>query len=137
MPSNNSKYTQEMREETARFIIESGKSATSMAEEQGIDTNTVCRWVRDYRRAHNMPSYAEAKGIVKKEPKTEGELMYKIKELEKDLNEVVGGGPGEERTVLGAEDHNVMLKDVTPANIVGVPDPHDEQIVGGAVLPLL
>ena len=67
---------------------------------------------------------------------------------EKDLNEVVGGGPGEERTVLGAEDHNVMLKDVTPANIVGVPDPHDEQIVGvpdphdeqivgGAVLPLL
>ena len=46
---------------------------------------------------------------------------------EKDLNEVVGG----------AEDHNVMLKDVTPANIVGVPDPHDEQIVGGAVLPLL
>lgn len=56
---------------------------------------------------------------------------------EKDLNEVVGGGPGEERTVLGAEDHNVMLKDVTPANIVGVPDPHDEQIVSGAVLPLL
>ena len=85
MPSNNSKYTQEMREQTARFIIESGRSATSMAEEMGIDTNTVCRWVRDYRRTHNMPSYAEAKGIVKKEPKTEGELMYKIKELEKAL----------------------------------------------------
>ena len=72
-----------MREETARFILESGKSATSVAEEMGIDTNTVCRWVRDYRRAHNMPSYAEAKGIVKKEPKTEGELMQRIKELEK------------------------------------------------------
>ena len=85
MPSNNSKYPQEMREETARFILESGKSATSVAEEMGIDTNTVCRWVRDYRRAHNMPSYAEAKGIVKKEPKTEGELMQRIKELEKAL----------------------------------------------------
>ena len=85
MPSNNSKYSQEMREETARYIIETGKSATSMAEEMGIDTNTVCRWVRDYRRAHNMPSYAEAKGIAKKEPKTEGELMHKIKELEKAL----------------------------------------------------
>ena len=56
MPSNNSKYSQEMREETARFILESGKSATSTAEELGIDVNTVCRWVRDYRRAHNLPS---------------------------------------------------------------------------------
>ena len=84
MPSNNSKYTQEMRDQTARFILESGKSATSVAEEMGIDTNTVCRWVRDYRRAHNMPSYAEAKGIVKKELKTEGELMHRVKELERE-----------------------------------------------------
>ena len=74
-----------MREQTARYILESGKSATSVAEEMGIDTNTVCRWVRDYRRAHNMPSYAEAKGIVKKEPKTEGKLMHRVKELEKEL----------------------------------------------------
>jgi transposase-like protein len=49
MPSNRTKSSEEMREETARFIIESGKSATSVAEEMGIDTNTVCRWVRDYR----------------------------------------------------------------------------------------
>ena len=50
MPSNNSKYTQEIREKTARYILENKKSATSVAEEMGIDTNTVCRWVRDYRR---------------------------------------------------------------------------------------
>ena len=37
MPSNNRKYTPEMREQTAKHIIESGKSATSMAEELGID----------------------------------------------------------------------------------------------------
>ena len=61
MPSNNSKYSQEMREETARFILESGKSATSTAKELGIDVNTVCRWVRDYRRAHDLPS-----GLVSK-----------------------------------------------------------------------
>ena len=85
MPSNNSKYTQEIREQTARYIIENGKSATSVAEEMGIDTNTVCRWVRDYRRSHNMPSYAEEKGIKHKEPQTEGELLYRIKELEKEL----------------------------------------------------
>ena len=85
MPSNNSKYSQEMREQTARHILETGKSATSMAEELGIGVDTVCRWVRDYRRAHGMPSYAEARGIVKREPKTEGELVFRIKELEKEL----------------------------------------------------
>ena len=51
MPSNNSKYSPEMREQTARFILESNRSATSVAEEMGIDTNTVCHWVRDLRRA--------------------------------------------------------------------------------------
>jgi len=40
MPSNNSKYTTEMREQTAAHIIENHKSATGMAEEMGIDTNT-------------------------------------------------------------------------------------------------
>ena len=54
MPSNNSKYTQEIREKTARYILENKKSATSVAEEMGIDTNTVCRWVRDYRRKYNF-----------------------------------------------------------------------------------
>lgn len=63
MPSNNTKYTEEMRERTARHILESGKSATSVAEEMGIDKNTVCRWVRDYRRKYRLPSYAESNGI--------------------------------------------------------------------------
>lgn len=65
MPSNNSKYSEEIRERTAKHIIESNKSATSVAEEMGIDTNTVCRWVRDYRRKNHLPSYAESKGIKK------------------------------------------------------------------------
>lgn len=85
MPSNRSKYSQEMREETARFVLENGRSATSVAEELGIDVNTVCRWVRDYRRKHGMPSYAEEKGIVKAKALTEGEQKHRIKELEREL----------------------------------------------------
>ena len=85
MPSNNSKYTQEMRDKTARYVLETGKSATSVAEELGINTNTVCKLVREYRRNHELPSYAEEKGIVKKEPQTEDEMMGRIKELEKEL----------------------------------------------------
>ena len=69
MPSNNAKYSEEMREQTAAFIIETGKSATSMSEELGIDKKTVCRWVRDYRRKHKLPTYAEEKRIRRSEPK--------------------------------------------------------------------
>ncbi len=63
MPSNNAKYTQEFREETARYVIESGKSSTSVAEEIGIDKNTVCTWVRAYRRKNGMPSYTENRAL--------------------------------------------------------------------------
>ena len=49
MPSNNSKYTPELRERTVKYILENGKLAASVAEEMGIDTNNVCRWVRDHR----------------------------------------------------------------------------------------
>lgn len=87
MPSNNSKYSEEFREQTARHILENGKSATSMAEEMGIDTNTVCRWVRDYRRKHNLPTYAEEKGLRKAPPKDNIELRQRIRELEAKIKE--------------------------------------------------
>jgi len=48
MPSPNARYSPEVREQTAEFILSSGKSATSVAEEMGIDTNTVCKWLREY-----------------------------------------------------------------------------------------
>jgi len=79
MPSNNSKYTEEFREQTVKLIFETGKSATRMAEEIGIDTNTVCRWVRDYRRKYNMPIYAEEKGIKTHPPKDSIELRQRSK----------------------------------------------------------
>lgn len=88
MPSNRTKYSDEMREETAKFIIESGRSATSVAEEMGIDTNTVCRWVRDYRRKHNMPTYKEEKGIgIKDSNKIEDE-RFRIKVQEREIRKL-------------------------------------------------
>jgi len=84
MPSNNSKYSEETRESTAKFILEKGRSATSVAEELGIDTNTVCRWVRDYRRKNKMPTYAEEKGISIPRAKSDKELAIRVKELEKE-----------------------------------------------------
>ena len=83
MPSSNCKYTPEFREETARYIIESGRSATGMAEEIGIDKNTVCSWVRDYRKKKGLPSYAEEKGIRELSPKERNEEDRRIRELYK------------------------------------------------------
>lgn len=85
MPSNNSKYTQEMRDQTVKYILEKGISATQMAEETGVDKNTVCSWVREYKRRNNLPSYAEAKGFKRSEPKTNIELGYRVKELEREV----------------------------------------------------
>jgi transposase len=67
------------------MIIETGKSATSFAEETGVDTNTVCRWVRDYRRKHDLPSYDEIKGIKPQHPVSDRELIKRNKELESKL----------------------------------------------------
>ena len=85
MPSNNSKYTQELRDRTVKHIIENGKSATSVAEEMGIDTNTVCRWVRDYRRKNHMPSYEQSKGIKKVTDHYDKEVNKQLKERDKRI----------------------------------------------------
>ena len=63
MASNNSNYSEKMRERAARYVIENGKSTTGLAENLGIDINTVCRWVRAYRRKNILPSCDETKGI--------------------------------------------------------------------------
>ena len=85
MPSNSSKYSQQMREETAKFILQNKKSATSVAEELGINVNTVCRWVRECRRTHGLPGYAEEKGITRAKSLEKSEQKYRIKELKMKL----------------------------------------------------
>ena len=88
MPSNNSKYTPEFREKVVRFIMESGKSATSVSEEMGLDKNTVCRWVRDYRRAQGMPTYAEEKHLNNTKSKKERDYKRELKAKTKRIQEL-------------------------------------------------
>ena len=77
MASNNSKYTPEYRKEICQLIISSGRSATSIAEEMGIDKNAVCSWMRDYRRQNQLPTYAEEKGIQRSVREEDAELKRK------------------------------------------------------------
>jgi transposase-like protein len=88
MPSNNSKYSDEMRERTVLHILNSGKSATAVAEELGIDTNTVCKWVREYRRKNNMPSPTVARATERTERiQDPGDMKRKLKEIENRLKQ--------------------------------------------------
>ena len=84
MPSNNCKYTPKFREETAKYIVENGKSATKTAEEIGIDKGTVFNWVREYRKKNGLPSYAEEKGIRELGQKERNEEERRIRDLEKE-----------------------------------------------------
>lgn len=76
------KYNEEMKLQTVKYVLEGGKSATKVTKELGIDTNTVCRCVREYREAQGMPSY-EAEQRIKRQ--TADEMAAKIKELEKEI----------------------------------------------------
>lgn len=64
------------------YVLEGGKSASKAAAELGIDKNTVCRWVREYRERHQMPTY-EVERRIKKQ--SADELTARNKELEKEL----------------------------------------------------
>lgn len=72
------KYSEEMKEETAIYILESGKSITVASKELGINVNTACRWINQYKKRH---------GIISNEnkPASSEEMQNKIKDLEKQL----------------------------------------------------
>ncbi len=78
------KYSPEMKEQTVKYILGWGSSASKAAIELGIDKNTVCRWVREYREAHQMPTYEVERKIKKK---SADELIAGNKELEKLLKQ--------------------------------------------------
>lgn len=72
------KYLEEMKEETAIYILESGKSITLASEELGINVNTACRWINKYKKKHGTISNEN-------KPASSDEMQNKLKDLEKQL----------------------------------------------------
>lgn len=88
MPSLNSKYTDEFRDRTVKYILDSHKSASSVGEELGVDKNTICSWVRDYRRKNHLPSYKEEQEIRGKSAKDSQAQILKMKEDKRRILEL-------------------------------------------------
>ncbi|MCQ2053134.1 MAG: helix-turn-helix domain-containing protein [Fibrobacter sp.] len=77
-------YNSETREQVIKLVLKGEKSANQIAKELGIGPNTVGRWVNEYRKAHNLPSYREERRIRKVSVE---ELAAKNKELERKLKQ--------------------------------------------------
>ena len=56
-------YNSETREQVIKLVLKGEKSANQIAKEFGIGPNTVGRWVNEYRKEHNLPSYREERRI--------------------------------------------------------------------------
>ncbi|MCL4103139.1 transposase [Fibrobacter sp. HC4] len=84
-------YNEEMKLQTIKLVLKGEKSATKLAKEIGVTANTVCRWVQDYRKKNNLPSYEEERRLKKvsiEELATKNrELERKLKQREKELAE--------------------------------------------------
>lgn len=84
-------YNEEMKLQTVKIVLKGEKSATKIAKDIGVTANTVCRWVQDYRRQNNLPSYEEERRLKRvsiEELATKNrELERKLKQREKELAE--------------------------------------------------
>ena len=60
------KYSEGMKLQTVKYVLVGEKVATKVSKELGIDTNTVCRWVREYLEVNQMSSY-EAEQQIKRQ----------------------------------------------------------------------
>ncbi len=56
-------YNEEMRLQTIKLVLKGDKSAAKIAKDLGINQNTVSRWVKEYRKQNNLPTYEEERRI--------------------------------------------------------------------------
>lgn len=79
---SNRKYSQEMIDQTVKLVLKGEKSANKIAQDLGITPNTICRWVKAYKKEHNLPSYEVERQMRKTSVE---DLQAKNRELEKKL----------------------------------------------------
>jgi len=79
----NVNYPEELKEQVSKIVVEGRSSATGIAIEMGIDKNTVCRWVKEYRKTHGLPEDTERERD--KELRT---MIDRCDELERELRKM-------------------------------------------------
>ena len=76
-----------IHEQLAKTIIENGLSTTTVGQVLGIDEGIISAWVRDYCYEDKLASHAEARGLMTTTPLTERELVLRVEELEREIEQ--------------------------------------------------
>jgi len=105
---SNRKYSQEMIDQTVKLVLKGEKSANKIAQDLGITPNTICRWVKAYKKEHNLPSYEVERQMRKTSVE---DLQAKNRELEKKLKK-------KERELEDERETIDILKKIYKPNIV-------------------
>jgi len=101
-------YNDEMRLQTVKLVLKGEKSATKIAKDIGVNPNTICRWVQEYRKQNNLPTYEEERRIRKVSVE---ELAAKNKDLERKLKQ-------REKELADEKETVEILKKIYKPNIV-------------------
>jgi len=56
----NSKYTREFRDSSVQLVLNSQESTTKIAKDLDVNEKTLYNWVREYKKANNIPIFQEA-----------------------------------------------------------------------------
>jgi transposase len=51
----NSKYTREFRDSSVQLVLNSNESTAKIAKDLDINEKTLYNWVREYKKANNIP----------------------------------------------------------------------------------
>ena len=56
----NSKYTREFRDSSVQLVLNSQESTTKIAKDLDVNEKTLYNWVREYKKANNIPTLSKA-----------------------------------------------------------------------------
>jgi len=60
----NSKYTREFRDSTIQLVMNSEQSVLRIAKDLDVNSKTIYNWVREYKKANNIPITTRADSRV-------------------------------------------------------------------------
>ena len=91
----NSKYTREFRDSSVQLVINSDESTAKIARDLDVNEKTLYNWVREYKKANNIPivsrGYASGengKKIIKETAEEEAKRLRaenKLLKQERDI----------------------------------------------------
>jgi transposase len=89
--TRNSKYTKEFKDSTIQLVMKSEQSVLKIGADLGVNPKTIYNWVREYKKANNIPTLTKAdihKNITKETVEEENRRLRaenKLLRQERDI----------------------------------------------------